>query len=135
MLGKFHQQIKDELAVIQEAGLFKKERVITGPQGADVNVEDGGDVVIMCANNYLGLANNPEIIEAAKATLILWPTGASCPNKQRSSVKGIGQSVVRCNMLPSLLAKIAIKCWRRPSEKHDRSIQTMFQKTLFPPVK
>lgn len=69
MYGKFKQQLQDELQAIKEAGLFKKERVITTPQGATVNVTDADDVVIMCANNYLGLSSHPAVIQAAKDTL------------------------------------------------------------------
>ena len=69
MYGSLKQFLTSELEEVEKAGLFKKERVITGPQGADVNVEDGGDVVIMCANNYLGLSSNPEVIQSAKDAL------------------------------------------------------------------
>ena len=54
---------------MSNAGLFKKERVITSPQGAQVKVSDGNDVVIMCANNYLGLSSHPDVIEASKRAL------------------------------------------------------------------
>ena len=69
MYGSLKQFLASELEEVEKAGLFKRERVITGPQGADVNVEDGGDVVIMCANNYLGLSSNPEVIQSAKEAL------------------------------------------------------------------
>ena len=69
MYGSLKQFLASELEEVKKAGLFKRERVITGPQGADVNVEDGGDVVIMCANNYLGLSSNPEVIQSAKDAL------------------------------------------------------------------
>jgi glycine C-acetyltransferase len=69
MYGSLKQFLTAELNEVEKAGLFKKERVITGPQGADVNVQDGGDVVIMCANNYLGLSSNNEVINAAKDAL------------------------------------------------------------------
>lgn len=69
MYGKFKQQLQDELQAITDAGLFKKERVITTPQGATVDVTGTNDVVIMCANNYLGLSSHPEVIQAAKDTL------------------------------------------------------------------
>lgn len=61
--------LQAELKAIDEAGLFKRERVITTPQGAKVQVSTGEDVVIMCANNYLGLSSHPEVIQAAKDTL------------------------------------------------------------------
>tara|TARA_B100001121_G_C18678227_1_gene617260 strand:+ start:185 stop:1375 length:1191 start_codon:yes stop_codon:yes gene_type:complete len=69
MYSSLKQFLASELEEVEKAGLFKRERVITGPQGADVNVEDGGDVVIMCANNYLGLSSNPEVIQSAKDAL------------------------------------------------------------------
>jgi len=69
MLGKFQQQIKDKLAVIQDAGLFKKERVITTSQGANIRVKTGEEVLNFCANNYLGLSSHPEVIQAAKDAL------------------------------------------------------------------
>ena len=52
--------LEKELADVNNAGLFKKERIITSPQGAQVRVSDGNDVVIMCANNYLGLSSHPK---------------------------------------------------------------------------
>ncbi len=64
---KFH--LEEELENVKEAGLFKKERVITSPQGAQVHVENKDEVVIMCANNYLGLSSHPDVIEASKDAL------------------------------------------------------------------
>ena len=61
--------LQGELNAIQEAGIFKRERIIISPQGANVKVSSGDDVVIMCANNYLGLSSHPEVIQAAKDTL------------------------------------------------------------------
>ena len=61
--------LEKELEDVSNAGLFKKERVITSPQGAQVKVSDGNDVVIMCANNYLGLSSHPDVIEASKRAL------------------------------------------------------------------
>jgi len=69
MYGSLKQFLTSELTEVENAGLFKKERIITTPQGADVSVEGGGDVVIMCANNYLGLSSNHEVIKAAKVAL------------------------------------------------------------------
>ena len=69
MLGKFQQQIHDELATIKEAGLFKKERVITTAQGASIRVSAGAEVLNFCANNYLGLSSHPDVIQAAKDAL------------------------------------------------------------------
>ena len=61
--------LEEELENVKEAGLFKKERVITSPQGAQVHVENRDEVVIMCANNYLGLSSHPDVIEASKDAL------------------------------------------------------------------
>ena len=55
-----------ELAEIEKAGLYKKERVITSPQGAEITVQGGKQVINFCANNYLGLSSNPKVMEAAK---------------------------------------------------------------------
>jgi glycine C-acetyltransferase len=68
MYGEFQDFLKKELASIEEAGLFKRERVITTPQGAVVKV-NGKDVIIFCANNYLGLSSHPKVVEAANKTL------------------------------------------------------------------
>ena len=68
MYGKFQQHLQTELAAIREAGLYKNERLICGPQQAEINV--GGKTVLnFCANNYLGLANNPRLIAAAKKAM------------------------------------------------------------------
>jgi len=69
MLGKFQKQLKDELANIKEAGLYKKERIITNPQGASIRVNTGEEVLNFCANNYLGLSSHPDVIQAAKDAL------------------------------------------------------------------
>ncbi|SMO59883.1 glycine C-acetyltransferase [Solitalea koreensis] len=61
--------LETELKNIEEAGLFKKERIITTPQGADIQVSGGKDVVNFCANNYLGLSSHPRVIEAAKKAI------------------------------------------------------------------
>ena len=68
MYGDFQEFLKAELKTIEEAGLFKRERVITTPQGATVQV-NGKEVIIFCANNYLGLSSHPRVIEAARKTL------------------------------------------------------------------
>ena len=69
MIGKLKDQLQKELAEIKEAGLYKEERIIITPQGAEVKVDSGDDVVIMCANNYLGLSSHPKVIEGAAKAL------------------------------------------------------------------
>lgn len=69
MYGKIKSELQEELQNIEEAGLFKKERIITGPQGADIQVSTGDEVINFCANNYLGLSSHPEVVQAAKDAL------------------------------------------------------------------
>ena len=69
MIGKLQQQLEEELAIIKDAGLYKKERVITTPQGASISVNTGEEVLNFCANNYLGLSSHPDVIQAAKDAL------------------------------------------------------------------
>ena len=69
MYGKFQKQLQDELQDIEEAGLYKRERIILNPQGADIKVSSGADVLNFCANNYLGLSSHPKVIEASKNAL------------------------------------------------------------------
>ncbi len=61
--------LEKELAAIKEAGLYKQERIIVTPQGADIKVESGQDVINFCANNYLGLSSHPTVVEAAKKAI------------------------------------------------------------------
>jgi glycine C-acetyltransferase len=68
MYGDFKQHLQNQLNEIESNGLFKRERVITTPQGAVVKV-GGKEVIIFCANNYLGLSSHPAVIEGAKKTL------------------------------------------------------------------
>jgi glycine C-acetyltransferase len=69
MFGKMKNYLQSELQAIQDGGIYKRERIIVSPQGANVKVSNGDEVVIMCANNYLGLSSHPEVIKAAKETL------------------------------------------------------------------
>ncbi|MFY7743373.1 MAG: glycine C-acetyltransferase [Flavobacterium sp.] len=69
MYGKIQQHLQQELATIQQNGLFKKERIITSPQGAEITISTGETVLNFCANNYLGLSSHPEVIKAAKDAL------------------------------------------------------------------
>src|SRR3546814_305494 len=61
--------LQQELQAIKDAGLYKDERVIVTPQGADIRVEGGDEVINFCANNYLGLSSHPTVIDAAKRTI------------------------------------------------------------------
>jgi glycine C-acetyltransferase len=66
MYGKIQQHLQSELQTIEENGIFKKERIITSPQGAEITVSTGETVLNFCANNYLGLSSHPEVVQAAK---------------------------------------------------------------------
>ncbi len=77
MYGSIKEQLRETLNNIESEGLYKKERIITSPQSANIYVAGGIKVLNMCANNYLGLADNKEIIEAAKASLDKWGYGLS----------------------------------------------------------
>ncbi len=68
MYGKIQQFLQSELQTIEDNGIFKKERIITSPQGAEITV-NGETVLNFCANNYLGLSSHPEVIQAAKDAL------------------------------------------------------------------
>ena len=68
MYGKLQQHLQNELNTIEQNGIFKKERIITSPQGAEIIV-NGETVLNFCANNYLGLSSHPEVIQAAKDAL------------------------------------------------------------------
>ena len=68
MYGKIKQQLQQELQTIKDNGLYKKERIITSPQGAEITVNNE-TVLNFCANNYLGLSSHPEVVQAAKNAL------------------------------------------------------------------
>jgi glycine C-acetyltransferase len=76
MYGNLKNHLLKELASVKEAGLFKDERVILSPQGADIKVKQG-EVLNFCANNYLGLGNHPELVRAAQEGLGRWGYGMS----------------------------------------------------------
>ena len=69
MFGKFQQQLQNQLSQIKASGLYKDERIIINPQGALIRISNGEEVLNFCANNYLGLSSNLEVIQAAKDTL------------------------------------------------------------------
>ena len=75
MFSSVRQEISGELDEIRAAGLFKAERVIVSPQGSNIHVEDGKEVLNLCANNYLGLADDPRIVAAAKEAMDRWGYG------------------------------------------------------------
>lgn len=69
MYGSIQQHLEKELQEIKDAGLYKKERIITSAQGAEITINTGETVINFCANNYLGLSSHPEVIQAAKDTM------------------------------------------------------------------
>ena len=75
MYGDFQAHLQGKLDEIEKAGLYKRERVIAGPQQPMVTVASGAPVLNLCANNYLGLANHPEILEAARGSFDEWGYG------------------------------------------------------------
>jgi len=77
MFGKIKDNLTNELQSIRDAGLFKEERIIMTPQGAEIEVKGGKEVLNFCANNYLGLSSHPKVIEAAHKTLDEWGYGMS----------------------------------------------------------
>lgn len=77
MYNTLQPVLQQELEAIKEAGLYKQERVIVTPQGADIKVSTGQEVVNFCANNYLGLSSHPQVIEAAKRAIDTYGYGMS----------------------------------------------------------
>jgi glycine C-acetyltransferase len=75
MLGAFEKHVADQLDGIRQQGLYKTERAISTPQRTHIQTADGKEVLNLCANNYLGLADHPEVIEAAKVALDRWGFG------------------------------------------------------------
>ncbi|MEZ7506779.1 glycine C-acetyltransferase [Flavobacterium sp. Arc2] len=69
MYGKIKEHLQNELQTIEDNGIFKKERIITSPQDAEITISTGETVLNFCANNYLGLSSHPEVIQAAKDTM------------------------------------------------------------------
>ncbi|HEU0137558.1 MAG TPA: aminotransferase class I/II-fold pyridoxal phosphate-dependent enzyme, partial [Flavobacterium sp.] len=66
MYGAIKEHLQSELQTIEDNGIFKRERIITSPQGAEITISTGEKVLNFCANNYLGLSSHPEVIQAAK---------------------------------------------------------------------
>jgi len=73
----FEQRATQTLRDIDAAGTFKKLRYVTGPMGPTVRLEDAGEVVVLCSNNYLGLANHPEVVEASRRALDQYGAGTA----------------------------------------------------------
>jgi len=69
MYGAFKDFLTAELNAIEAAGLYKRERIIVGPQDAVIRLDNGAEVINFCANNYLGLSSHPRVIEAAKRAI------------------------------------------------------------------
>ena len=69
MYGALQQHLQNELAQIEEAGLLKRERIISSPQDAVIKLDSGQEVINFCANNYLGLSSHPRVTEAAKRAI------------------------------------------------------------------
>jgi glycine C-acetyltransferase len=74
---RFLDSLTDQVTQIRESGLYKKERVITSPQGAEIRVRPDDEVINFCANNYLGLSDHPAVVQAAHAALDRWGYGMS----------------------------------------------------------
>ena len=77
MFGQMQSHIAEELKQINESGLYKAERIITSPQDAMITVRGGQEVLNLCANNYLGLADHPDVIRAAQESYAKWGYGLS----------------------------------------------------------
>src|SRR5512135_2076622 len=75
MTEEFERHLSAQLDAIRSAGTSKNERVIVTPQGSTIRVADGKPVLNLCANNYLGLAQHPEVAAAAKAAIDRWGYG------------------------------------------------------------
>ena len=77
MYGSFQNHLSETLDSIREAGLYKGERIITTPQSPHIAVSSGAEVLNLCANNYLGLADHPEVEAAAREAIETWGYGLS----------------------------------------------------------
>ncbi len=75
MYGDVQSYLADKISAIEQAGLFKKERLLDSPQQAEIRVASGKSVLNLCANNYLGLANHPAVVDAARKALDEWGYG------------------------------------------------------------
>ena len=80
MLNGFESHLTEQINSIRDQGLYKRERFLSTPQRAHIATSDGREVLNLCANNYLGLADHPEVIQAAREALDRWGFGLGfCP--------------------------------------------------------
>src|ERR1700758_4128596 len=77
LLNGFESHLNEQISSIRSQGLYKRERFLSTPQRAHIGTTDGREVLNLCANNYLGLADHPEVIQAAKEALDRWGFGLS----------------------------------------------------------
>ncbi len=77
MYGKIRQELQQTLETLKEQGLYKVERIIASPQGAEITLESGERALNFCANNYLGLASHPAVVRAARDSMETWGFGLS----------------------------------------------------------
>ncbi|HEX5790013.1 MAG TPA: glycine C-acetyltransferase [Luteolibacter sp.] len=77
MSAKFEQRTAELLGQLREAGTYKRLRHVTGPMGPVIRLEDAGEVIVLCSNNYLGLANHPEVVAATRAGLDHYGAGTA----------------------------------------------------------
>ena len=77
MYGKMKAYLENELNQVRDSGLYKEERIITSPQSSRIKIADGREVLNMCANNYLGLSDHPDVVEAARKAAADWGFGLS----------------------------------------------------------
>jgi len=77
MYGRIKKDLQNEIQKIKDAGMYKKERILMGPQGVEIQVKSGSGIINFCANNYLGLANHPKVLDAARQALATWGYGMS----------------------------------------------------------
>ena len=77
MYGKIQHDLTETIQDLKQQGLYKRERIITSSQSSQITVAGGGSVLNFCANNYLGLANHPDVILAAQETMNKWGFGLS----------------------------------------------------------
>jgi len=75
MLNGFEAHLNEQISSIRNQGLYKRERFLSTPQGAHIGTSDGREVLNLCANNYLGLADHPEVVQAAREALDRWGFG------------------------------------------------------------